>query len=172
VRSHSFGALDHQCWDLHPIKLLYLTEDRASSFIKWYQRFKFPVRYNLTFRFVFRPITYKNAKNTICLSRPKTIALAFAQFSLESTVLSSCPRSRSCCWFRFVLGQFDHYHPLSPNKLNLDKSIHPQNRPIHKTDPIHPSFASPTTLIRLLSHPDLRDKVGCISYMRQRRQHI
>jgi hypothetical protein len=24
----------------------------------------------------------------------------------------------------------------------------------------------------ILSHPDLRDKVGCISYMRQRRQHI
>jgi hypothetical protein len=23
-----------------------------------------------------------------------------------------------------------------------------------------------------LSHPDLRDKAGCISYMRQRRQHI
>jgi hypothetical protein len=23
-----------------------------------------------------------------------------------------------------------------------------------------------------LSHPDLRDKVGCISYIRQRRQHI
>jgi type IV secretory pathway VirB6-like protein len=23
-----------------------------------------------------------------------------------------------------------------------------------------------------VSHPDLRDKVGCISYMRQRRQHI
>jgi hypothetical protein len=24
----------------------------------------------------------------------------------------------------------------------------------------------------IVSHPDLRDKVGCISYMRQRRQHI
>jgi hypothetical protein len=25
---------------------------------------------------------------------------------------------------------------------------------------------------RRVSHPDLRDKAGCISYMRQRRQHI
>jgi hypothetical protein len=25
---------------------------------------------------------------------------------------------------------------------------------------------------KLMSHPDLRNKAGCISYMRQRRQHI
>jgi hypothetical protein len=37
VRSRSFGALDHQRQDLHPIKLSYLTEDQASSSIKWYQ---------------------------------------------------------------------------------------------------------------------------------------
>jgi hypothetical protein len=27
-------------------------------------------------------------------------------------------------------------------------------------------------LVVVVSHPDLRDKAGCISYMRQRRQHI
>jgi hypothetical protein len=36
ARIHSFGALDHQRRDLHPIKLSYFTEDRASSSIKWY----------------------------------------------------------------------------------------------------------------------------------------
>jgi hypothetical protein len=30
ARSRSFGALDHQCRDFHPIKLSYLMEDRAS----------------------------------------------------------------------------------------------------------------------------------------------
>jgi hypothetical protein len=33
ARICSLGALDHQCRDLHPIKLLYLKEDRASSSI-------------------------------------------------------------------------------------------------------------------------------------------
>jgi hypothetical protein len=33
VRIHSLGALDHQHHDLHPIKLSYLTEDRALNSI-------------------------------------------------------------------------------------------------------------------------------------------
>jgi hypothetical protein len=37
ARSGSFGALDHQRRDLHPNKLSYLTEDRASFSIKCYQ---------------------------------------------------------------------------------------------------------------------------------------
>jgi hypothetical protein len=36
VRIRSLEALDHKYRDLHPIKLSYLTEDRASSSIKWY----------------------------------------------------------------------------------------------------------------------------------------
>jgi hypothetical protein len=39
ARSRSFGALDHQLRDLHPIKLLYLTEDRASSSIGRHDQF-------------------------------------------------------------------------------------------------------------------------------------
>jgi hypothetical protein len=34
ARSRLLGALDHQRRDLHPIKLLYLTEDCASSSIR------------------------------------------------------------------------------------------------------------------------------------------
>jgi hypothetical protein len=37
VRIRSLGALNHQRRDLHPIKLSYLTEDRALPSIKWYQ---------------------------------------------------------------------------------------------------------------------------------------
>jgi hypothetical protein len=33
ARNLSFGALDHQCRDLHSIKLSYLTEDWAASTI-------------------------------------------------------------------------------------------------------------------------------------------
>jgi hypothetical protein len=33
----------------------------------------------------------------------------------------------------------------------------------------HAMFASSYTYV---PHPDLKDKVGCISYMRERRQHI
>jgi hypothetical protein len=85
-RNRSLGALDHQRRDLHSIKILYLTEDRASSSIKWYQISRLPVRYNPTFRLVlFRPIVHKKPKKLIMisLSRPKTIALAFAQFSFR-----------------------------------------------------------------------------------------
>jgi hypothetical protein len=34
ARSRLFGALDHQRRDLHPVKLSYLTKDRASYSIK------------------------------------------------------------------------------------------------------------------------------------------
>jgi hypothetical protein len=37
ARIRSLGALNHQCRDLHPIKLSYLTEDWALPSIKWYQ---------------------------------------------------------------------------------------------------------------------------------------
>jgi hypothetical protein len=37
ARIPSLGALDHQCRDLHLIKLSYLIEDRALPSIKWYQ---------------------------------------------------------------------------------------------------------------------------------------
>jgi hypothetical protein len=86
ARNRSLGALDHQRRDLHSIKLSYLTEDRAVSSINWYQISRLPVRYNPTFRLVlFRPIVHKNPKKiiTISLFRPKTIALAFAQFSFR-----------------------------------------------------------------------------------------
>jgi hypothetical protein len=85
ARNRSLGALDHQRRDLHSIKLSYLTEDRATSTINWYQSSRLPVRYNSTFRLVlFRPIVHKKPKKfTISLFRPKTIALAFAQFSFR-----------------------------------------------------------------------------------------
>jgi hypothetical protein len=86
ARNRSLGALDHQRRDLHSIKLSYLTEDRIASSINWYQISRLPVRYNPTFRLVlFRPIVHKKPKKliTICLLRPKTIALAFAQFSFR-----------------------------------------------------------------------------------------
>jgi hypothetical protein len=87
VRNRSLGALDHQRRDLHSIKLSYLTEDRAASTINWYQISRLPVRYNPTFRLVlFCPIAHKKAKKIIImisLFRPKTIALAFAQFSFR-----------------------------------------------------------------------------------------
>jgi hypothetical protein len=85
ARNRSLGALDHQRRDLHSIKLSYLTEDRAASTINWYQISRLPVRYNSTFRLVlFRPIVHKKPKKiTISLFRPKTIALAFAQFSFR-----------------------------------------------------------------------------------------
>jgi hypothetical protein len=84
ARNRSLGALDHQHRDLHSIKLSYLTEDRAASSINWYQISRLPVRYNPTFRLVlFHPIVHKKPKNTISLLRPKTIALAFAQFSFR-----------------------------------------------------------------------------------------
>jgi hypothetical protein len=37
TRIRSLGSLDHQCRDLHPIKLSYLTEDRALPSVRWYQ---------------------------------------------------------------------------------------------------------------------------------------
>jgi hypothetical protein len=37
VRIRLLRALDQQRRDLYPINLSYLTEDRASSCIKWYQ---------------------------------------------------------------------------------------------------------------------------------------
>jgi hypothetical protein len=85
ARNRSLGALDYQRQDLHSIKLSYLTEDRAASTINWYQIFRLPVRYNPTFRLIlFRPIVHKKAKKiTISLFRPKTIALAFAQFNFR-----------------------------------------------------------------------------------------
>jgi hypothetical protein len=59
----SFGALDHQRRDLHSIKLSYLTEDRATSTINWYQISRLPVRYNSTFILVlFHPIVHKKSK--------------------------------------------------------------------------------------------------------------
>jgi hypothetical protein len=60
-------------------------EDRAASTINWYQIFRLPVRYNSTFRLVlFRPIVHKKPKKImISLFRPKTMALAFAQFSFR-----------------------------------------------------------------------------------------
>jgi hypothetical protein len=83
ARNRSLGALDHQRRDLHSIKLSYLTEDRAASTINWYQISRLPMRY--TFRLVlFRPIVHKKPKKVmISLFRPKTIALAFAQFSFR-----------------------------------------------------------------------------------------
>jgi hypothetical protein len=86
ARNRSLGALDHQRRDLHSIKLSYLTEDWAASTINWYQISRLRVRYNPTFRLVlFRPIVHKSQKNIITnsLFRPKTIALAFAQFSFR-----------------------------------------------------------------------------------------
>jgi hypothetical protein len=85
ARNRSLGALDHQRRDLHSIKLLYLTEDRAASSINWYQISRLPVWYNPTFRLVLsRPIVHKKPKKiTISLFRPKTTALAFAQFSFR-----------------------------------------------------------------------------------------
>jgi hypothetical protein len=87
ARNRSLRALNHQRRDLHSIKLSYLTEDRPASSINWYQIFKLPVRYNPTFRLVlFCPIVHKKQKIiiiTISLFRPKTIALAFAQFSFR-----------------------------------------------------------------------------------------
>jgi hypothetical protein len=52
ARICSFGALDRQRRDLHPIKLSYLTEDGASPFYQVVSRFRFSIRYNPTFRFV------------------------------------------------------------------------------------------------------------------------
>jgi hypothetical protein len=48
-------------------------------------RFRFPVRYNLTFRFIlFHPIVHKIQQGYRSLvHRPTTIALAFAQFSFR-----------------------------------------------------------------------------------------
>jgi hypothetical protein len=86
ARNRSLEALDHQCRDLHSIKLSYLMEDRATSTINWYHISRLPVRYNPTFRLVlFGPIVHKKPKKiiTISLLRPKTIALAFAQFSFR-----------------------------------------------------------------------------------------
>jgi hypothetical protein len=86
ARNRSLGALDHQRRDLHSIKLSHLTEDRAASTINWYQISRLPVRYNPTFILVlFRPIVHKKPKKiiTISLFRPKTIVLAFAQFSFR-----------------------------------------------------------------------------------------
>jgi hypothetical protein len=37
AKIRSVEALNHQCRDLHLIKLSYLTEDRALTSIKWYQ---------------------------------------------------------------------------------------------------------------------------------------
>jgi hypothetical protein len=69
ARNRSLGALDHQRRDLHSIKLSYLTEDRATSTINWYQISRFPVRYNPTFRLVlFRPIVHKKPKSIITIS--------------------------------------------------------------------------------------------------------
>jgi hypothetical protein len=87
ARNHSLGVLDHQRRDLHSIKLSCLTKDRAASTINWYQISRLPVRYNPTFRLVlFCPIVHKKPKIIIImisLFRPKTIALAFAQFSFR-----------------------------------------------------------------------------------------
>jgi hypothetical protein len=86
ARNRSLGALDHQRRDLHSIKLSHLTKDRVVSTINWYQISRLPVKYNPTFRLVLvRPIVHKKPKNiiTISLFRPKTIALAFAQFSFR-----------------------------------------------------------------------------------------
>jgi hypothetical protein len=60
-------------------------EDQAASTINWYQISRLPVRYNSTFRLVlFCPIVDKKPKKImISLFRPKTIALAFAQFSFR-----------------------------------------------------------------------------------------
>jgi hypothetical protein len=48
-----------------------------------------------------------------------------------------------------------------------------QRRPLEFEEGDHVYLkVSPIRGMRRLSHPDLRDKVGCISYMRRRRQHI
>jgi hypothetical protein len=72
----------------------------------------------------------KAKKITISLFRPKTIVLAFAQFSF---------RVRSSgCWIRFVLVQFDCVHSLPSYKTDpiYKTDLISTTDPIHKTDPI------------------------------------
>jgi hypothetical protein len=114
-RIRSLGALEHQHRDLHPIKLSYLTEDRATSSIKWYQDLGCPWGIILPFDSFVHPITHKMTKKLwYVYPDQKPSPKPLHNSVLESTILSSCPRSRYYCWFRFVLGQFDHYHPLPP----------------------------------------------------------
>jgi hypothetical protein len=49
MRIHSLGVLDHQRRDLYPIKLFYLTEDRASSCITYTTKLSYMLRARLSF---------------------------------------------------------------------------------------------------------------------------
>jgi hypothetical protein len=69
ARIHSLGALDHQCRDLHLIKLSYLVEDQASPSIKWYQDLGCPLGIILhldLFSSSYNPQKTKERTITIC----------------------------------------------------------------------------------------------------------